>query len=397
MRKSILSTLVLLAVVFNLISCSFIPQVSAEDLEQVVRRDSVPFGGQSIPGEVIDLLAAHRVVLIGETHHLQEHREFVVELLRELQAQGFRQLLFEWTQAADWLISDFVLDGGLMPDWSPPIDIGGQMLTAVRDLNRTLPEDDRIQVHAIDLTLTEYGGGSSFINSMKALAQFLPDQGPLTGFLSDVYDTPENQTAQLKILQEQLKEGRSALVSSWGEHWYNTVLGMVEVEFLSINVRSIREKDYDESVRVRENAIKGLVDIRLGDFPNGTVINIGSTHAQKERLYGTEIEWLGDYLVHKSQVADGSVIVLGIFPAYIVSLPESGIEDFDLSSSPANELFRVMNQTWPEQIVFLPLNDSIFSTERVPINSEGTIYRGSLKLQFDGFILLPLTHRAPSP
>ncbi|MDH4045994.1 MAG: ChaN family lipoprotein, partial [Gemmatimonadota bacterium] len=59
----------------------------------MVERDGVAFTGQAIPDPVLDRLAANRVVLLGETHHLREHYEFVAALLRALHARGFRQLL----------------------------------------------------------------------------------------------------------------------------------------------------------------------------------------------------------------------------------------------------------------------------------------------------------------
>jgi len=387
---------VILAVGFIATSCSLMPEVSTAELEQIVQRDSVPFDVQSVPDEVLDRLASHRVVVVGETHFLREHRELIVELLRELHARGFRQLLFEWTQVADWLLADFVNDDGLHPGWAPPLSIGGDMITAIRDFNRTLPENERIRVHAIDVTLQDYGGGESFLGSLGALARHLPDPGPLSVFLQGDYDTHESQKAQLETLQAELNAGRSDLVASWGEHWYDTVVEMVEVELTSVSIRAIRESNYDKSVRLREDAIKRLVDSRLQDFPYGTLINIGSTHAQKERLWGTEVGWLGDYLVHKSQAADGSVIVLEVSAAHIVSVPGSGIPDYDLKASPENELFRVMNQTWPDQIVFLPVDDPVFSSGRVPINSEGTISVGVPKRHFDVFVLLPFANRVPS-
>lgn len=388
--------LVILSVVFVTISCSQLPEISTEELERIVQRDGVTFDVQSISDEVLDRLASHRVVVVGETHFLREHRELVVELLSELHARGFRQLLFEWTQVADWLLGDFVLDGGLEPDWAPPLDIGGAMITAIRDFNRTLPENERIRVRPIDVTLQDYGGSESFIWSLDRLAQHFVDQGPLSLFLQGDYDTPNEQTTLLEALQSELDAGRADLISSWGEQWYDTVVEMVEVELTSVLIRAIRESDYDKSVRLREDAIKWLVDRRLQDFPYGTLINIGSTHAQKERLWGTKIEWLGDYLVHKSQAAGGAVIVLEISAAQIVSVLGSGIPDYDLKASPENELFRVMNRTWPNQIVFLPMDDPAFSSGRVPINIGGDIYVGSPKRYFDVFVLLPLAHRVPA-
>jgi hypothetical protein len=395
MKRLLSCSMVVLAVVTLTTSCSLLPQVSTEELQQIVRRDGMPFDVRAIPVEVLDRLASHRVVLVGETHFLREHRELIVELLRELHARGFRQFLFEWTQVADWLLADYVGDGGLEPDWAPPLSIGGDMIAVIRDLNRTLPENERIQVHGVDVTLQDYGGGEAFLWSMGRLAQHLPDPSFLSSFLQGDYDTPESQAALLETLQAELTASRSDLVASWGESWYDTVVELVEVELSSVSVRAIRETNYDKSVRLREDAIKRIVDRRLQDVPHGTLINIGSTHAQKKRLRGTDIEWLGDYLVHKSQVADGSVIVLEVSAAHIASVPGSGVPDSDLAASPENELLRVMSRTWPDQIIFLPLDDPLFSNGRIPMNF-GDIYVGAPKRYYDAFVLLPQAQRVPS-
>jgi hypothetical protein len=385
-------TIALLAILFIATSCSLRPEISTEELAEIVQRDAVPFEAGSIPNEVLDRLASYRVVLVGETHFLREHRELMVELLRDLHARGFRQFLFEWTQAADWLLADFVNGGGLEPDWAPPLEIGGSMITAIRDLNRTLPENERIQVHAIDVTV-DYGGGKAFLGSLGALVKHLPDPGPLASILAGNYETNDEQEAQIDTLQAELDANRSDLVASWGQPWYDTVRELVEVEWISVPSRAIRESNYDKSVRLREDGIKLLVDRRLQGFPHGTLINIGSTHVQKKRLWGTDIEWLGDYLVHKSQAAGGSVIVVQVTPAYIKSVAGSGIPGYDLKASPENELLRVMHQTWPDQIALLAVDDPLFSSGRVPINSESTIYVSAPKRYFDVLILLPAAQR----
>ena len=371
-------------------------RVSTAELEQIVQRDGVPFEPGSIPDEVLDRLASHRVVLVGENHFLREHRELVVELLRELHARGFRQFLFEWTEAADWLLADYVSDGGLEPSWTPPLEIGGSMITAIRDLNRSLPENERIRVHSIDVTV-DYGGERAFLGSLQALVKHLPDPGPLASILPSDYESDENQEAQIETLQAELDANRSQLVASWGQYWYDTVSELVEVERTSVPIRAIRESNYDQSVRLREDGIKHLVDRRLQDFPHGTLMNIGSTHAQTKQLWGTEIEWLGEYLVYGSQAAGGSVIVVQVTPAHIEPVPGSGNPDYDLQASPENELLRVMNRNWPDQIVLLAVDDPLFANGRVPINSESTIYVGAPKRYFDVLILLPTAQRVRYP
>jgi hypothetical protein len=371
-----------------------VTQVSAAELEQIVHRDAVPFEALSIPNEVIDRLASNRVVIVGEFHFLREHRELIAELLRELHARGYRQYLFEWTQAADWMLADFVNEGGLVPEWTPPHDIGGDAITAIRDFNRTVPEKERIQVHAIDIHLPDYGGTTSWNYILGLLAGLLPDQGPVTAFLEGNHETYESHRSLLETMQAELQDGRTELVASWGAYWYDSVVEMVEVELRSVSIRAIRESNYDESVRQREDAIKWLADRRINGTPNGTLINFGNTHAQKEAIIGTEdIEWLGDYLVHESEVTGGSAIALWVAATRIESDTESVNPEFDLTASPENELLRIISETQPGEIVFLPLDDPLFSDGRVPVNFSGDIYVNTPKRQYDALVLLPVAHR----
>lgn len=388
-------SVVSLVLVALMSACSQVTEVSTTDLTQAVERDGVPFSVGQVPDEVIDRLASNRVVLVGETHFLREHDELMAELLRELQARGFRQFLFEWSQAADWLLADYVEDRGLEPGWAPPLSIGGLLLAAIRDLNRTLPDEERIRVHAIDVNLADYGGGDSFSWSLGRLARHLPTPGPLSDFLQGGHDIPAGWKRGLWTLRAELAARRSALVESWGEYWYDTVVEMVEVELSSTQIRALRERDYDESVRLREDVMKRLADRRLSGCRGGTVINVGGNHAQKRRLKGTQQEWLGDYLVHRSQATRGSVIVLAVTAAQILSVAGSGIADFDLRASPENELFRVMNRAWPDQIVFLALDDPMFAQDGIPMNFEGIIHVGAPKRHYDVFLQLPLAHRLP--
>ncbi|MDH3261727.1 MAG: hypothetical protein OEM84_12250, partial [Acidimicrobiia bacterium] len=100
-------------------ACS-VPEVTAAELSAVIERDGVAFTGQAIPDPVLDRLAANRVIVVGETHHLREHYEFMAALLRDLHTRGFRQLLVEWPQMADWILDDYVGGGRLEPTWEPP-------------------------------------------------------------------------------------------------------------------------------------------------------------------------------------------------------------------------------------------------------------------------------------
>jgi hypothetical protein len=136
--------------------------------------------------------------------------------------------------------------------------------------------------------------------------------------------------------------------------------------------------------------------VRIAGTAARTVINIGGNHAQKSHLKGTKQEWLGDYLVHRSTAPAGSVMVVAFAAARVELEPGSSGTPYDVrASSPDNELFRIMAETWPDRTVFLPLDDPIFATGGVPVNFEETIYVCALEEQYDAVLQYGLAHRVP--
>jgi hypothetical protein len=384
-----------LALAVMLAGCSSVTEVPLEKLSAVVERDGIAFVAPAIPEPVVDRLAAHRVVVLGETHHLREHYAFVAALLGALHARGFRQLLVELPQMADWILEDYVTGGSLEPSWVPPVSLGEPMFTAIRDFNDTLPPAERVHVRAIDVNLDDYGGGGSFRNLLGALVGHLPSTGPVTSFLQADYGTPTAQQEAIGALQLALDADRSALVASWGADWYDTVVEMVETEVASVPIRAIRGVLYDRSVREREDVMKRLADARIAETARGTVINVGGTHAQKSSLKGTEQEWLGDYLANRSPATGGSVFVVVVVAARIELEPGSSGTPFDVrATSPANELFRVMAGR-ADSTVFLPLDDPVFTTGGVLVNFEETIYVCAPKAHYDAALQYALAHRVP--
>lgn len=378
------------------VGCSSVTEIPRAELAPVVERDGIPFEGATIPDVVIDRLAANRVVLLGETHHLREHYAFVAELLGALHGRGFRQLLVEWPHMADWLLEDYVGDGQIAPGWEPPISLGGPMLAAIRDFNDTLPVAQRIHVRAIDVNLDDYGGATSFRNLLGTVAAYLSTPGPITTFLAADYGTAAAQANAIDMLQTALAADQAALIAAWGVAWYDAVVEMADVEATSIEIRRIRGTDYDRSVRLREDAIKRLADARIGGYPDRSVINVGGTHAQKSPFKGADLEWLGDYLVHRSTAIDGPIVVVAVVAARIELEAGAGGTPYDVvDSSPENELFRVMVDTRPGQIVFLPFDDPLLARDGVVLNFEGTLYVAAPRTHYDAALQFALAHRVP--
>ncbi|HSG09511.1 MAG TPA: hypothetical protein VLA36_14215, partial [Longimicrobiales bacterium] len=288
--------------------CS-ITAVSRTELAEVVDREGIAFPAGEIPGAVVDRFAANRLVVIGETHHLQAHDDFVITLLDSLYDRGFRQLLLESPHMVDWVVEEYV-SGATNLGWEPPGWFYYDIIQAVRGFNATVAPDDRIHLRSIDANLDEYGGAQDFRGLVGLLAGYLPSPGPLSAFLAGGYGTPAVQTARLDVLDQELDARETELRSLWGDRWYEQVRETVDVERVSVQIRAERKKEYERSVRRREGEMKRLADLRLEGYPQRSLMNVGCTHAQKERLMGTDIEWLGDYLVHKSTSVGGRSMVL---------------------------------------------------------------------------------------
>lgn len=375
-------------------ACAGLAQLEEEDLAPILERDAVPFDLGSVPDAIVDRLAANRLVVIGETHFLREHRELTVELLSRLHARGFRQFLIEWAQMADCIVDDYLGTGQVWPDWEPPTGVMTEMLGPIREFNRTLPVEERLRVHMIDVNLDDYGGAASFIGVLDDVSAHLGSPVELEAAVAGGYQGSARHETRMETLRGELQTREAELSGAWGDYWYDMIAEMVEVELASIPIRERRDRDYDRSVRLRETEMKRLADRRLAEQMGATVMNVGGNHAQKAQLKGTDQEWLGDYLVHRSTAVGGPAIVVAVTAARVIV---DGRTEYQLGSSPENELFRLMNERWPDRFVFLPLDDPAFGTSGVPMNFEERIYVESPKRIYDAFILIPTAHRTLPP
>jgi hypothetical protein len=371
--------------------------VSATELRRAVETDAIAFEIDSIPVTVIDQLAEHRVVLLGETHHLREHWAFVAVLMSELYDDGFRQLLIEAPHMAGWLLDDYVQGSPKVPTWTAP-PFYDRRLSMVREFNRS-HSDDPIHVRGIDANEDFYGGAGDFHLLLRWFVDTLPTRGPTEPMLQMPYATSDPETQRLAVddLRQSLEMDRSDLVESWGTERYEQLLELLTIERASVDVRAARAENDDEGARMREDVIKALADDRIGECACGTVINIGGHHAQKAALMGTDQEWLGDYLTHTSDVVNGSIIVVGLSSAKTDLEPGAEGTPWDIlhSNSPDNELLRTMAESAPGRTVYMPLDDSLFAEQTIAYNSEDVIYVTPLQNQFDAVMQYGLAHRMP--
>jgi hypothetical protein len=386
------------AAALGLVACSSATaDVDAAELQDVVRADAIAFEADSIPASVVDRLATHRVVLLGETHHLREHWEFVATMMADLYDHGFRQLLIEAPHMAGWLLDDYVQGSPIRPQWIAP-PFYERRLSMIREFNQS-HADDPIHVSGIDANEEWYGGAGDFQLLLGWFVHTLPTPWPTETLQRIAYASadPQQQRRAIEDLLASLEADRADLTDSWGAERYDQLVELLMVESASIDVRVARAEDDDSGARMREDVIKGLADDRIGECTCGTVINIGAHHAQMAHLMGTDQEWLGDHLAHRSDAVGGSIIVVGVTSARTELEPGADGTSWDIlnSASPDDELLRTIAETMPGQTVFLPLDDTLFAERTVAYNSEDVIYVTALAEQFDAVLQYSLSHRMP--
>ncbi len=396
MRRTPWMAATLTAVAF-LAGCAQEAELTRADLAPVIERDALHWEGAALPPEALSHLAAHKVVVLGETHHLREHWELVASLAAELQPEGFGQLLIEGPQMAEWLFDDYVTGGLLAPEWTPS-PFYARRLDGLREVNAALPPDERIRLRAIDANEDWYGGAAAFRELVTSFVDHQSTPGPVADYLPADYGeaSAQVQAEALTGLSAALEAERESLVAAWGAPVLGQVLEMIEVESASIGIRADRATDDDAAARAREDVIKRLADEGISACECGTLVNIGGHHAQKSPLMGTQQEWLGDHLAHRSPATGGSVYVVGVSAAEVVLEPGAEGTPFDVrASSPQDEVLRVVAETWPGQDVLLPMDDPMFRERTVAYNSEDTIYVTRLAEQFDAVLQYGLAHRMP--
>jgi hypothetical protein len=367
--------------------------VPADEVRRVVERDALFWSGEAVPAEVVGFLAGQKLLIVGEQHKSRDHDLLWASLVPLLHQAGVRQWLLEWPHAADWRLNAYARgDAGL--GWQPAEFLDGQLLRAIRTLNQRLPPEERIAVRPIDANHAGYGA-RAFADYLSALALHLGDAAELTTFSASYPGDAAGQRQALGSLRDHLASERDSLVLRWGQQQYDLVLEMTEVESESIEVRDSWDRDYEGAFRRREDVMKRLAERRLAETSARTIASVGGSHAQKERQRGTQQEWLGDYLVHRSPLAAGQTLTLWMAAGRGEYLLDNASKSFDLrEQSPENEVLRIVSEVAGSRTALLPLSDPMFLERQVAVNYLEDIFVCSPKRQYDAFFVTPETHLA---
>jgi hypothetical protein len=355
--------------------------VEHDDLRAVVERDLIRFGDE-LPEAMIDRLADHRVLVVGEFHDISEHDALVGDLVVALHPRGLTTVLLEFPQAYSWLLDAYTRGLADTPGEGAERTYGS-LLDRIRAANAALPPEQQIAVRAIDVNPTQ----DNFLPPFRGLVHALGQPEVLVDLVAALEGGADPDTA-LAAAQAELHEDEAVYRGCWGDLGYTVLLDALDGEVRSVAVRRVRAgAQRDEA---REVAMHALVDRQLAIAPGKALVNVGYFHAQRQRQTGTVDRWLAQRLVEESSGERGEPYVLVVVPASGEKRIRGRVRRFDVGDeSPQNELFRVMQGVAGGVPAFLPLDDEVFRSERIVVNYLPELTVGPPRDAFDAFVLLP--------
>lgn len=369
-------------------------------LRRCIESNIVVFDETVIPTELIKRIEDKKVVVVGEYHGIQEHKDFVTDLMLDLNHYNqFDQLLLEMSHSLGWILEDYTW--GLIDQLPAYFERLPQAdISRIRDFNQNVPEEQKIRVRAIDINHNPTFMGVS-LRTMLQMG-LLEYEEPVEEFLS-VFDEGKSIIEDNKAFYEHV-EGfyhkliaeEANLIEVWGETYYHRILDIAEIELQSIICRRpLEDGNVQLRSQLREDIMKNMVDEYLKENNQGTIINVGLNHAQNSHFLGTENKWLGEYLKNQSPYTNEKSYSLVVVPVKGEILwGDTEYKTIDITSSgKKDELFRIMEGLAGERRAFLSLDDVLFREKAVYMNYHYAILNIIPKEQFDGFVLLPRATR----
>lgn len=355
-------------------------------LEPVVARDMEAVPAGSVPAGLVERLGGARLILLGESHYVQEHQEFLVALLPHLHAAGVRHLLQEDMHATAWTGEEYVM---ARSDLIPPVmdRFDRTLLAGLRAFNDGLPPADRIHYGGFDMNhwvgiFAEYAG--EFQRRFGKVAALDP-------VLAAPPDSAAYQAA-LDALPAALAADAEALSAALGADPYALLLELVEVEAQSLRLRKLGTAGHlprEELIRARVLEVLR----RAGGSP--VAVNCGGFHAQKQQVFGPDFEATGSWLARHPELYGGDAGRLRTF----AFLGARGWRKSSFDGPPwwldvvgqagPDDLIRILAEQAGPRLAFLPLDSPVFVSGAVELRWDGQAGSGPIGAAFDGIVLYP--------
>ena len=247
--------------------------------EQIVDQDLITFNHDQIPAELQDVIDTHRILILGETHYVQQHQEFVSTILNNIKEDSLIYVA-ELFNAFNWMVEDYI-SGKIdyVPDCVNYFE--NYTIEKIKDLNRN---GKSAQMYLMD----ENHWTDNFIYSVSEIEKII---GIIIDFQT-IKSMPSDSKAyknELVRLSSLFETNKSDFVEKYGSIWYERLDQLIKNEIKSSDYRSTYSED------LREHFMVDFLLKIIKQNPNKKIIiDCGMTHAQRETLMGENIPRIGD-------------------------------------------------------------------------------------------------------
>jgi len=354
--------------------------------EDAVEKNSAVFVKDDIPQELMTELQDKKAIAAGELHSSQEHQRLLAKLVVELhQEDELDVVILDSRHAYSWILEDYVrgeLDDGVF--LQEIIENRRSFLQEIRKYNQGRDAEEELIVRSGDINFQH----DQFLSSLQFMRRHIENRGSLNHFLNQLRSASDRERVMCNYKEELQEE--EELQGAWERDWNERVIRMIEVELDSREPREKWQTDYTRAHKLREEVLKGIASWNLNENRE-ILFNYGFNHVQKKHHFGTEKEWLGEFISSNhpiSQKASYNFIVMPLQGQ--IRTREGDIESVDiLTDPPEDEIISSASEILGEdEPVFVNFAEDFISNE-VTFDLHYQQVEAVPGEIYDGIIILP--------
>lgn len=330
----------------------------------------------AIPQGIEDLLTTSSTLVLGETHYVQQHQDFIGDLLPVAHAKGYRVVYDELFHCFSWLVEDYVTwKRDEIPEFLRYLN--ETTLQAIRSFNKDKVDSEMILLKYMDMNHWQ-DNMQVCIDELEKILGPVPVFSILQGI---AVDSPAYLTA-LQDLDQEIQFNPEQYREAWGDKWYDRIVDIVSMEIVSTTFRTERDNVLREDMMMNNMA---------ADIESSTkvLVNTGMYHAQKHVLLGEDIQRIAAQIV-AMDASSRSVAFVALKGERRNSFNSTTI-NFDLTNQMTdNDLVRHLHlHTVPDR-GFLMLSDATFAQQNIRATfTPGSTVFGPVGSMFDAIVLYP--------
>ena len=378
------------AVLIAVPGCATAPLSAASYADHAATAVRFPFDGteHSIPEPVVQALADHRIIVLGESHYSQEHQEFVSALLPRLYEHGVTHFAVE-SQHANGPLYDMYVKGAdiVIPD--EYLNLDRVWLDAARAFNAELSNENRPLMTFAAIDMNHWPG--TYRDSMFLYLTYHDHDTLAETFLNMVRSSdPEAYQEGVRSFARFVRDSDTGISNGLSPDVRQTLIDAAEIEIRSVTVRSVWNDETREAI-ITDNTMRVMSDVKAD---GRLVLNVGRWHAQNTPIWPHRQKhpWVAERLKHR--FGEGEVVTVACFAVEGVKKPtfrSSERVSFDLmTDSRRPHLARaIARRTGPEEIAFFDMHT--LPTDRTTRVVYGPGERASVRAgeQFDALFIYP--------